>query len=220
MTLAQIATISRFLTNTNSVTVSDANFIRLISERHKQMLIELSKLKEGYGDTTASANLVNGTQTVALPTDCLRLKRAEIQYATSGTWYPVRIFDINEKSSANDTSTVAGEFSKTDPWGDIQGNNISLYPIPDASVTNGLKFWYTAVPADFSATSETPSAPTEYHRYLADLVAIDIRSMKNEISPSQAMMEEQGIWQFLKNQVSPRVTGQDPMMKPLNINYE
>src|SRR3990167_8613387 len=217
MTVAQAFTIIRFITNTNATTAVDATLLRSMSERHKQMFIELTKLKEGYGETSATVNTVNGTQGYTLPTDMIRLKRVEIQYATDGTWRPVKIFDINEASSTNDTTTIASNFSKDEPYGDLVGTTFNLYPIPDASVTGGLKWWYIANPADLTATSDTPTAPAEYHRLLCDLVAIDIRKMKAELSGSTALVEEEAIWRHLKNQVSPRALSQDNMVKPLRV---
>jgi len=219
MTAAQIATLTRFVTNTNSTTVSDTNFLRMLTERHKQLFIELTKLKEGYGETTATDNLVASTQNYSLPSGTLRIKRVEVLYSTGGTWRQVNIFDINEKSSANDSTTIAGEFSQTKPYGDILGTSIYLYPIPNAAVTGGLKFWYIANPAELTATTETPTAPAEYHRMLADLVALDIRMMKGELSAAGALQEEIAMWEVLRRQVSPRASSQDPVAKPLYINY-
>lgn len=221
MTIAQMLTTIRFITNTNSTTFTDATMYRLASERHKQLIIELSKLKEGYLETTASQDLVNGTQAYALPSGMLRLKRAEIQYATGGVWRTVKIFDINEfPSQPNDTTTISGNYSKDAPYGDIMGNNLNLYPIPDAAVTNGLKLWYVALPSDFTATSDTPTAPADYHRLLCDLIATDVRQMKSELTASQALQEEASCWEMLKRQVSPRAIGEDQHAKPLHINYE
>jgi len=219
MTIAQMLTTIRFITNTNSVTFADANMYRLASERQKQVLKTITDLKEGYLETTNTQNLTAGTQAYAIPA-ALRVKRAEVLYASGGSWRKVTFFDINERSAANDSTTIAGDFNQQAPYGDVSGDNINLYPIPDANVTNGLKIWYIAVPADFTATSDTPVIPGEFHRLLADLVAVDVRQMKGELSTLQATQEEQALLQVLKNQLSPRVTDQDQAMKPLRVNYE
>jgi hypothetical protein len=222
MTLAKIASIVRLITNTNSVTFSDANLYVTASERQKQVLKTITDLKEGYLETTNSQDLAAGTQGYTVPATgaALRIKRAEVLYATGGSWRKVTFFDMNERGATNDSTTIAGDFSQSSPYGDMSGDKLMLYPIPDANVTNGLKVWYIAVPADFTATSDTPVIPGEFHRLLADLVAVDVRQMKGEISAIQAVQEEQVLLQFLKSQVSPRVTDHDQLKKPLRINYE
>lgn len=213
----------RFITNTNSVTFSDANMYRLASERQKQVLKAITDLKEGYLETTDSQDLTSGTQGYTIPDSGalpLRIKRIEVQYATGGLWRKVKLFDINERGAANDTTSIASDFSQDAPYGDMSGDKVNLYPIPNATVTNGLKAWYIALPADFTATTDTPVIPAEFHRLMADLVAIDIRQMKGELSTAQAVQEEALLLQVLKSQVSPRVTDQDSVMKPLRTNYE
>ena len=219
MTLAQLKTLVKFINNVNDTTLSDANFLRLSSERHKQMTLELANINEGYAEETSLSNLVASTESYALPTNMMKLKRVEAQY-DGVNWYPVTIYDINESDTiANDTTTIGNLFTASNPFGDILGNSIYLRPIPSTNRTNGLKFWYVDNPADFAATTETPAIPAEYHRLMADLVSIDIRLMKNEMTSSQAMREEQAILEVMKRQASPR-TNEEVMMRPANINYE
>lgn len=219
MTIAQINSVVRFITNTNSVTFSDANSYRLASERQKQILKVLTSLKEGYLETTNTQNLVAGTQNYAIPAS-LRVKRAEVLYSATGIWRPITFFDINERYAANDSTSVGQDFTVDTPYADVSGDNLMLYPIPDSNVTNGLKVWYIAVPADFTATSDTPVIPTDWHRLLADLVALDVRQMKGEISAAQSSQEELVLMEMLKKTVSPRVTDQSSFMKGLKVNYE
>jgi hypothetical protein len=220
MTAAQIFQLARFITNTNSTTASDTNLLRSLTERHKQLFIKLSDMKEGYGETTATDNLVSGTAAYSLPTSTLRLKRAEVQYATGGSWANVSFFDINERSGDNSSTSIASDFSKERPYGDVVANTLVLYPIPDANVTSGLKFWYVPIPSEISSTATTPTAPEEYHRLLADLISIDIRLMKADISGTQALQAEDVIWKFLKEQLSPRVSGQSLVMRASYTNYD
>jgi hypothetical protein len=219
MTIAQMLTTIRFLTNTNSVTFTDANMYRLASERQKQLLHVLTGMKEGYLETTNSQNLVAGTQAYTIPAS-LRIKRAEVLYATGGTWRKVNFFDLNERVDATDSTSITADFSQSNPFGDVTADTLSLYPVPDANVTNGLKIWYVAMPADFTATTDTPVVPAEHHRLLADLVALDIRQMKGEVSAAQASQEETILMSMLKQNVSPRVTDQNSFVKPLYTSYE
>lgn len=220
MTAAQIATVARFITNTNSTTVTDANFLRLLSERCKQFVLQLSKLKEDYALEVSTTPLVSGQEEYPMPLDAIRIKRLEVQWTSGGTWYPVTFYDINESSSTNDSTAIGNEFTRTQPFADVLEDSVFMRPIPQAADTGQLKMWYVQRPGDLSATTETPDIPVEYHRMLADLVAIDIRQSKADLTPAQALASEDAIWAFLKQQVSPRVTDEPMIVKPSYENYE
>lgn len=220
MTVAQIATIARFITNTNSTTVSDANLLRLLSERCKQFVIQLSRLKEDYALEVSTTPLVSLQEEYPIPLDSIRLKRLEIQWTSGGTWYPVTFYDINQSSSTNDSSAIGNEFNRAKPFADVLEDSLFLRPIPQSEDTGQLKLWYIQRPADLSATTETPDVPKEYHRMLADLLAIDIRQSKADLTPTQALASEDAIWTFLRQQVSPRVTDEPMIAKPSYENYE
>lgn len=220
MTVAQILTTTRFITNTNSVTFTDANAYRVISNRNTQLVIQLSKLKEDYLVERSTHSLVANQEEYLLPSDCIRLKRLEIQWTSGGTWYPVSFYDINESGRPQDSTTINNEHTTSLPFADVFDESLFLRPIPTENNTDGLKLWYVMRPADVTATTDTPDSPLAYHRLLCDLIALDVRQMKGEISPAQALQEEQLIWQMLKDQVSPRVTDQAMIMKPAYENYE
>lgn len=221
MTVAQIFTLSRFITNTNGTTASDANLLRSLSERQKQMVVRLANLLENYSLVKAGANLLASTENIdTLATDIIKFKRAEVQWTSGGTWYPVTFYDINESSETNDVTNINNINSTTSPFAFLNGTAVQMRPIPSVTSISGFQYWYVQMPGDLTSTSYSPSTPAEYHRLLADLVAIDIRLMKGELNPVTALQEEKLIWEYLKNQVSPRVSGQNLVAKPAYENYE
>jgi hypothetical protein len=220
MTTAQILTYARFLTNTNTATAPDASLLSCITEWNKKLTAKLADLGEGYGETMTALDLASGSEAVSLPSDCMKVKRLEIKWTDSGTWRKVNIYDLNESEEANDTATIASDFSQDNPFADIMGNFIYLRPIPNADVSAGLNCYYYQIPSAISATSVTPTSPPEFHRYLVDLLGIDIRQMKGELSPAQAINEEEAIWHSVKEQGSFRIKNQDRYVRAKQINYE
>lgn len=123
------------------------------------------------GDISTTALVLN-QQAYAFPTDILKIKRMEISY--DGTnWYKVNFFDINEDSSATNTSSIAKDFDKTQPFADIHDGNIYLFPIPDTTVVSGLKIWYESLVTDLANATDEPTFAKPFHIGLAYGAAID-----------------------------------------------
>ena len=219
MTAAQIFTYTRFLTNTNSTTVSDANLLRALSEWNKKMVLKLSEIKENYGETTDSLLLASGVEGVSLPTDLMKLKRSEIHWTSTGSWYKLKFYELNENSDPNDTTTLNANFDQANPYATLLGEKLNLRPIPNDSVSDGVKVWYTPRPADLTSTTQSPTPPSEYHRFFVDLLSLDIKQMKREISSAQSEQEAQFIWKMLKNEAMPRINDQPKYLKARRENW-
>lgn len=220
MKASDIITLARFLTNTNDVTAPDSNLLTLLDERNRQLVVHLSKLKEDFNVERSTYDLVASQEEYPLPSDIIRLKRMEIQWESGGKWYPITFYDINETDLANDATTIANNFSVTQPFAEVYDDSVFLRPIPSVANSAGLKLWYVQEPAALSTTADTPESPDYLHRTLADLLAIDIRQLKGELTGMSALQEEAVIWEFVKNQVSPRVTDHNLVAKPHRENYE
>lgn len=220
MTATQIFTIARYITNTNSVTAPNTSLLSLLSQRNTQLVVQLSKIKEDYNIERSEAALAADQEEYLLPTDCIRLKRLELQWQTGEDWKVVTFYDINESNRANDATTIGNEFSTDKPYADVFDKSFFLRPIPTVYNASGLKLWYVKSPAELTTVSDEPDSPVEYHRLLADLLAIDIRQLKGDVSPGQALQSEAVVWDFLRSQVSPRVTDESMVIKPSHENYE
>lgn len=219
MTATQIFSVARYLTNTNSVTAPDSSLLTLLNQRNTQLVMQISKLKEDYNIERSTADLQIDQEEYLLPDDAIRLKRLEIQWESGQEWKTVTFYDINESNRTNDSTEVNRSFDSTQPYADVFDLSFFLRPIPQVYNAGGLKLWYVKRPAEISSTSSTPDSPVEYHRLLADLLAIDIRQLKADVSPGQALQSEAAIWDFLKNQVSPRVTDEAMIVKAAYENY-
>lgn len=219
MTVSQIFTIARFLTNTNSTTATDAKLLACLNERNKQMTIALAKIKGDYQLERSTSDIIANQEEYPMPTDCLRLKRLEAKY-DDGDWVRVPFMDINEDSGAQDTETLSENYEKTAPYADIMDNSIFMRPVPTTAVTGGLKLWYVVRPADMTLTTETPDTPVELHRTLADMIALDIRQMKGEMTYAQALQAEAAIMEQVKAQAEPRQNDPLEVARAAQESYE
>lgn len=136
-----------------------------------------------------TTNLVANQQDYSLPASekILKIKRIEITY--DGTnWYKAEPMDINERGTGTSTTLIAGDFITSEPKYDIQFNSLFIYPIPDTSVTSGLKIWTTREVDEFttSDTTQEPGIDEPFHEMLAlgasfDFAAIKGLAIKNDL---------------------------------------
>jgi len=164
MTLTQLRSYSRFLTNTNSTTFTDADTLVSANVWYDILAAEIVSSMDDWdiGGEIATANLVVGQQEYVFPADIFKIKRIEAAY--DGTnWYPVTRFDVSELGIATDPTNVANHFSKSKPYADTYDNSIFLFPTPDLSVTNGLKIYYEPLVTQLSGVSSEPDIARPFH---------------------------------------------------------
>lgn len=154
-------------------------FTQLINNNyHKVVTMILESMDEWDFDDANLANtgffktynITANTQTVTLPLSdkILKVKRVEITY--DGTnWFLASPMDVNEYGGGTNQTDVNNSFSTSQPFYDIQGNYIYLYPVPTASVNNGLKVLVTREVDEFTTadTTQEPGIDEPFHEMLA-----------------------------------------------------
>ncbi len=93
----------------------------------------------------------------------LNLERIDILDAT-GNYRQLRVLDMTQIDGALDAELVTAGLPMY--YDKIADNVVRLYPKPNASVTNGLKFYFQRTPSYFAATDTTkaPGVPPLLHR--------------------------------------------------------
>lgn len=163
---------TRKTTKTDSTKFTAADIKALLNLYYHEFVNEI--LKSGsnidFNRATETINLVANTAAHSITGKVLRITRIEIQWETGGKWYPVKIFDIGESPTAKDSTTIAGEFSKTNPYADLYLDDetlkVDIFPIPTANMTAGLKVWKTLEITELSSAANEPSIPEAYQKYL------------------------------------------------------
>lgn len=160
-------------------------FTRLMNSRYHQVATMILKAKDewdfddpNHNNTgfVKTYNLVGDTQTVELPVSdkILKIKKAEITYDGT-TWKPLNPLDIAELETATDSTTIASNFSTSEPYYDVHGKYVYLYPVPTVNVTGGLKLWVTREIDEFTSadTTQEPGFDEPFHRMLAIGASLD-----------------------------------------------
>jgi hypothetical protein len=154
-------------------------FTRLINNTYHKSVTSVLESMDGWdfddpnhGDTgfIKTYNLTADQQQVTLPLSdkILKIKRAEITY-DGGTWYRAMPIDINEYGGVSTQSAISGHFEVSNPFYDMIGNYVYLYPVPESNVTGGLKIWVSREIDEFTSadTTQEPGIAEPFHEMLA-----------------------------------------------------
>ena len=217
MTVQNILDFVRFRTNTNPTTATNANLLLSMNERHRQLWLALQDVREDYGGEISTTNLVGGQQEYPFPDESMKIKRVEITY-DGVNWKWVKPFDIGERRRPNDATSVASDFSTSEPYFDVHENSLFMFPIPQSSVTNGLKLYHIMRPQDISSLSASPGLPKEHHIWICDLMTLDVEVSRGRKSPIEAQQMSSQVLEEFQRLVSPRNQGEKIRMRSLSQN--
>lgn len=131
---------------------------------------------------SATTDLTSGTYKYALPIDALTINKCEI-LDRGGKLVRLNVLDDTNIGSVD--YTVTGQPTHYS----LVNGTAKLYPCPDYSATNGLKWSYdrAGVDFDYDDTTQEPGFPSPYH-YLVSLgMAIDYLKTKQPNSPSLSL---------------------------------
>jgi len=190
---------TRFLTNTldNVNAFSDANIIALLNlEYREEQSFLLSQIMYDWKENTLNGtgsgliNLVSGTNKYAFPTGLLTLDRVEINYTGgSNTWSeanPVKLEAFDTAVSNTDGNSPV-RFSTSSPRYWARDGYIYFDPVPNQSVTGGLKVWCTTLITDLAIGGAAPVLATPYHALLCYEPAIRWLEQKDFFSKANQL---------------------------------
>lgn len=188
MTIANLETLTRFLTNTNSTSFTAANLLILDNKYYEQIvgriISETAGARWQFGDfnytafPTFTLDMVNSTAEYSLTdlsTDPLTIMGVEV-LDNSGIWHKLDRTSLREIHTGGNAQV---EYYKTDGRPqeyEIRDSELVLYPAPDNGVnvtlTAGLKIFYLRTADKFTPAQQTtgtkePGFPSPWHDMLS-----------------------------------------------------
>lgn len=225
MTPSDILTQVRYITKTSTSdgTGDETKLLPILNDyflRQVVAFVNTNEDKFGIKATTDLNPLGTSQESYALPTDLLRLKRAEITYDGSN-WRKIHTNDDGEvQNSALDATSINQNYTTSDPYADIYGDTLYLRPIPNAQVTAGLRIWYIQRPSLISSLSAAITTPIDYHGYLIYGVAAEVATRQgNETLAASMFTKWNDGLQKIKDTFTPQNLDQLIDFKPLPVNY-
>jgi hypothetical protein len=218
MTNQNIFDIVRQRTNSTTGNLTNATLFLFLNERNRQLCAALQGIREDYFGEISTTNLVGNQQEYLLPDDCMRLKRLEMTF-DGVNWRKVTFFDVNQRLNPNDATSIGQDFTTDAPFADVHEASVFLFPIPSASVSNGLKLYYFKRPQDMTGAGQSADLPKEYHSFLTELVTLDAEVTRGRLAPSVALEKSEEIVQIFKRTAAPRNDGEPIVIRGSRQNY-
>lgn len=212
MTLGDIATKARALTNTDTVSYTDANLlidINIWYQKVVSMILE-SQDESDFDDARATNYPMQTTPLVANQRDypipvsekVLKIKRVDISWNGGTNWYRATPFDSGSFSGGigfDQASPVDAEldqnFIQSAPRYDVAYNSIFVYPMPlSTDVANGALIrteWERNV---------TPFAVADYTTVLTDSTVIP-----GFDAPFHPMLSQGAAWEYAVSRQLPQL---------------
>lgn len=192
MTITEINTLIRFLTNTSSTSLTDAQLLILVNKEYEKVVGEIIKETAGskwqFGDfnytafPTFTVNMTNNVRDYDLrdwgtsdDSTILTIMGVEVK-DIDGLWHPLRRITLDHihnnflqgEADYQSSGGLSDEYS-------LRDNMISLYPTPSSTymtLTAGLKLFFLRTADKFTSAEVTtgtkePGFPSPYHDILA-----------------------------------------------------
>lgn len=159
MIVSEIATrVKRAFGDEAGVQIDDNDIIRWINDAMREICSTQNIL-----ETSATTSVVAGTDTYGLPNDVQTL---------ISIWYNGYKLEPMTMREAEEYIMKIGDTSaqpSSDPeivW--IWAETMHLWPIPNASITGGLKIFYSRFPIPVTTINDTPELDVKYHNIIVD----------------------------------------------------
>lgn len=200
MTPAELATIIRLKTNTNSTTFTDANMLILVNLFKDEIASEITKRNQSYFERSYMENLVGDQRTYTTQSDILNsITKIMIKFDSSSSHYPATpIKDYmgseTESEIVKNYSNSQGEFAYF-----VRRKGIFILSGTISAVTNGLWWWYLQYPADLTdmtensvqieddASATSAGFPRNFLELLARRVSIEYKQNRPKPIPLNAV---------------------------------
>lgn len=172
-----------------------------INNAQRECAKQLVQAYEMYFLKVANTTTVASQADYVLPSDFNKLNRLELVVSGTAT---------NEDRTKLYSITLNQQDSVSLKLGTpicyyLKKNRITLMPTPDRALT--LRLYYSTLPVDMSADTDTPDVPSDFHEYIAVLAALD-GFVKDDRAPANLLEKKTAYLTLMKQQAEDRLIDQ------------
>ena len=189
MTGAQLATLVRRRTKTNTTTYSDADLLvdTNIFKDELASKIQVQRPQAFYKETTGDLVVSSSTRRYYEPVDVLNnISKLELKFTATGNFVKATPMKPSDFDEAIVETEIVAKYSNDEPMYFMEGKSFYILSGTVIAVTGGYRITYNAFPTDLasmagatdlSITSSTAiGIPREFHELLARRISIEYKS--------------------------------------------
>jgi len=129
-------------------------------------------------------------QEYALPDDTLILKFVQFKDQGQQSYFLMKALSIVEFNRFVDGWDGTTFHSGTPTTYTVYAGNLLLFPIPDFSVTDAIKIYYTRKPTNVVLTTDTPDLPSLYHKALEEHCVYEAYELDENWEAAQVKLQK------------------------------
>lgn len=154
-----IIRVRRIFGDEAAVQVTDDDVMRWINDGQ----VEIIKKNDGALQKTSLLNIVANQAQYTMPADLMILRSLRQKATSDLSFNTLKYMSIQQFDEAIDGWDGTALSTGTPQFFNVYEGKATLFPIPDASVTGGLKVLYNQQPTTVTLTSDSLSLPLIYH---------------------------------------------------------
>lgn len=143
----------------SNVQINDNDIVRWINDAQRFVVMQSDNLLQ----KSATADLIASQQDYTLPMDLLILRSISQRIDISQPYFPMTGLSLQEFDQRIGGWDGGSVNKGTAGYYCVYGSLIKLWPIPQASLSAGIKIYYSRIPTDVVVDSDTIDLPLMYH---------------------------------------------------------
>jgi hypothetical protein len=149
-----------------NVQIADPDIVRWVNDAQRDIV----RQNETVLQTTGYASAVTNQQVYTLPSDLMVLRGLHYKRSGDVTFYRMR--DMNQQEFDEYIDGWDGTLYQSG-WPQVYfvySNTITLFPIPNETVTSNIKIYYSRMPKDVAIDTDVVDLPLQYHNAVVSYV--------------------------------------------------
>lgn len=179
------------------VQVTESDVLRWINDAQREAVMQT----DGLLQAVSYINSVSSQVEYDEPTDCLAITEVYVKDGSTPSYYALKwmpLQQFTEYLDGWDGSAITGNYPLV--YTKLTSGKISVFPAPEASVANGIKFIYNRYAADVTNNNDPLDLPPYYHSFVLNFCLMQAYEMDEDWeSAGQKAQQIQGDLNFNAN---------------------
>ena len=188
--------VKRTFGDESAVQVTDADILRWINDAQREAVMQT----EGLLQQVAYINVTAGTGEYILPADLFTLSHLYFKDTSTAAYFKLKWLSLHEFSEYVDGWDGSDYRGYPIIYTNQTSDKVYVFPLPNTTVTQGIKIIYSRYADDVTSTADTIDLPPYLHSFVVNFCLMQAYEMDEDWeSASQKAQQIQGDLDFNNN---------------------